>query len=100
MTTKLQKPRQRFAICINTDDADVLTPRMVYQVLPDESAAQSDYIRVIDNEGEDYLYPAKYFVLVDFPQPVKRALLRTRAPVIRSVPTGRSRITSAQRKNL
>ena len=100
MTTKLQKPRQRFAICINTDDADLLTPRMVYQVLPDESAAKSDYIRVIDNEGEDYLYPARYFLLVDFPQPVKRALLRTRAPVIRSVPSGGSRLTSAQRKNL
>jgi hypothetical protein len=100
MTTKLQKPRQRFAICINTDDADLLTPRMVYQVLPDESAAKSDYIRVIDNDGEDYLYPARYFLLVDFPQPVKRALLRTRAPVIRSVPSGGSRLTSAQRKNL
>ena len=100
MTTKLQKPQQRFAICINTDDADLLTPRMVYQVLPDESAAKSDYIRVIDNEGEDYLYPAQYFVLVDFPQPVKRALLRTRDPVMRSVATERSRLTSAQRKHL
>ena len=100
MTTKLHKSRQRFAICINTDDADLLTPRMVYQVLPDERAAQSDYVRVIDNEGEDYLYPAKFFVLVDFPQPVKRALLRTRAPVMRNVPTERSRLTSAQRKNL
>jgi len=68
MTTEHQKPGQRSAICINTDDADLLTPRMVYQVLPDESAAKSDYIRVIDNEGEDYLYPAKYLVLVDFPQ--------------------------------
>jgi hypothetical protein len=100
MTTKLEKLRQRFAICIDTDDADLSTPRMIYQVLPDESAAQSDYLRVIDNEGEDYLYPAKYFVLVDFPQPVKRALLRTRAPVIRSVPTGRSGLASTQRKNL
>lgn len=100
MTTKRQTPASRFAICITTDDPDLLTPRMVYQVLPDASAAKSDYIRVIDNEGEDYLYPAKYFVLVDFPQPVKRALLRATAPVMRSVPTGRSRLTSAQRKNL
>jgi hypothetical protein len=61
----------RFAICVNTDDPDLLTPRMVYQVLPDEDAAKSGYLRVIDNEGEDYLYPARYFVLVeDFPQPV------------------------------
>jgi len=100
MTTKRQKPAARFAICVSTDDPDLLTPRMVYQVLPDESAAKSNYVRVIDNEGEDYLYPAKYFMLVDFPQPVKRVLLRTRAPAIRSVPTGRSRSTTVQRKNL
>ncbi len=56
-----------FAVCINTDDSDLLTPRMIYQVLPDESAAKSGYIRVIDNEGEDYLYPADYFIPVDIP---------------------------------
>jgi hypothetical protein len=77
-----------FAICPDTDDPDLLTPRMVYQVLPDENAAKSAYLRVIDNEGEDYLYPAKYFVLVDFPQPVQQALLRTRVPVMRSVDAG------------
>ena len=64
----------RFAICVATDDPDLLTPRMVYQVLPDDSAAKSEYLRVIDNEGEDYLYPAAYFVLVDLPQTVRRAL--------------------------
>ena len=44
-----------FAICINTDDPDLLTPRMVYEILPDESAAKSNHVRVVDNEGEDYL---------------------------------------------
>lgn len=71
-----KRQTQRFAICIHTDDADLLTPRMIYQVLPDESAARSNYIRVIDNEGEDYLYPADYFVFIDFPREVQRALLR------------------------
>jgi len=66
-----------FAICINTDDPDLLTPRMIYQVVPDESAARSNYIRVIDNEGEDYLYPAEYFVLVELPHTVERAFLRS-----------------------
>ena len=66
----------QFVICIQTDDADLLTPRMIYQVLPDESAAQSNYIRVIDNEGEDYLYPADYFIFFDFPREIERALLR------------------------
>lgn len=66
----------KFAICIHSDDADILTPRMIYQVLPDESAAKSNYIRVVDNEGEDYLYPAKYFIFVDLPREIERALLR------------------------
>lgn len=65
----------QFAICIKTDDPALLTLRKIYQVLPDESAAKSQYIRVIDNEGEDYLYPADYFIFVDFPQEVAHALL-------------------------
>jgi len=69
-------PQYRFAICINTDDPDLLTPRMIYQVLPDESAEKSNYIRIVDNEGEDYLYPANYFILMDFPVEVEQALLR------------------------
>ncbi len=98
MTSKRQTPLPRFAICINTDDPDLVTPRMLYQVLPDESAAKSDYIRVIDNEGEDYLYPASYFVLVDLPQAAKRALLRTATPAIRATLVGRRRLVPAQRR--
>lgn len=98
MTTKRQKPVPRFAICINTDDPDLVTPRMVYQVLPDASAAKSDYIRVLDNEGEDYLYPASYFVLVDFPQGVREALLRTAVHAMRGVHTGRGRLVVTERK--
>lgn len=65
----------QFAICIHTHDPDLLTPRMIYRVLPDESAQRSDYIRIIDNEGEDYLYPADYFVIADLPRSVSNQLL-------------------------
>lgn len=85
MITEHKNLSIRFAICVDTDDPDLLTPRMIYQVLPDENAAKSAYLRIIDNEGEDYLYPTRYFVLVDFPQPVQQVLLRTRVPVMRSV---------------
>lgn len=64
----------RVAVCIKTDDPDLLTLRQIYQVLPDSSAAKSKYIRVIDNEGEDYLYPAEYFMFLDLPQEVEQAL--------------------------
>ena len=85
MITERKNPSIRFAICVDTDDPDLLTPRMVYQVLPDDNAAKSNYLRVIDNEGEDYLYPAKYFVLVDFPLRIQQSLLHTNVPVMRSV---------------
>jgi hypothetical protein len=49
---------------------------MIYQVLPDEIAAKSNYVRVIDNEGEDYLYPAEYFMFLDLPAEIERALSR------------------------
>lgn len=71
-----RKLKRQFAICIRTNDVDLLTPRRIYEVLPDESAAKSRYVRVIDNEGEDYLYPASYFVFVDFPPAVQQALLK------------------------
>ncbi|HKZ80268.1 MAG TPA: hypothetical protein VJ124_18480 [Pyrinomonadaceae bacterium] len=70
------KSRRQFAICIRTDDPDLLTPRRIYEVLPDKSAAKSQYVRVIDNEGEDYLYPGTYFVFADFPPAVEQALMQ------------------------
>lgn len=72
--SKQRNSALKFAVCIQSDDADLLTPRMIYQILPDESAAKSEYVRVVDNEGEDYLYPAKYFIFLDLPQEIERAL--------------------------
>lgn len=54
----------------------MLTPRKIYNVRPDESAAKSSYLRIVDNEGENYLYPASHFVLVSFTPEVERAILR------------------------
>jgi len=68
------KRERRFAICIKTDDPDLLTPRKIYEVLPDASAEKSDFVRVVDNEGEDYLYPASCFIFVNLPVEVKKVL--------------------------
>ena len=54
----------------------MLTVRKIYQVLPDSSAAESRFIRVIDDESEDYLYPAGSFVLIELPAEVQQALER------------------------
>lgn len=72
MTTAKSTPK--FVICIQSDDPDMLTPRMVYEVLPDEDAEKSNYMRIVDNEGEDYLYPTSYFVPISFPAGVQKTL--------------------------
>ena len=73
-----QNTEARFAICINDGGyVDDLKVRTVYQILPDESAARSNYVRVIDETGEDYLYPATLFVLIEVPREAEEALLHT-----------------------
>ena len=57
-------------------DPDLLTPRKIYEVVPGASAAKSNFVRVIDNEGEDYLYAASYFIFVDLPYEVEKVLAR------------------------
>ena len=78
MKSKTRVPK--LAVCIRSDDPDLLTPRIIYQVLPDDHGSTSDYVRVIDNEGEDYLYPAKYFIFVELPNDVQRALANAPQP--------------------
>ena len=70
-----EKSRSRFVLCIRNDGADDLEPRKVYQVLSDRSAAREGYARVIDESGEDYLYPAEYFVPVKLPVAISRKLV-------------------------
>jgi len=72
---KRKKPETRFVVCIRNEDCEDLEARKVYQVLPDKSSANDGYIRVIDESGEDYLHPQEYFVQIELPQAVQKALL-------------------------
>jgi len=72
---KRPKTQPQFAICVQNEGCEDLELRKVYQVLPDEPATEEGHLRVIDESGEDYLYPADYFVAVDLPHEVERALL-------------------------
>ena len=66
----------KFVVCLqNTNYLASLELRKLYRVLPDHDAAQHGYIRVIDESGEDYLYPGNWFSPVDLPQVVEEALL-------------------------
>ena len=64
-----------FAICIhNGEYTGTLELRKVYEVLEDSVAAKRDFIRVIDESGEDYLYPQSWFVPVAVPENVEQLL--------------------------
>ena len=65
----------RFVVCVRNDQYPAsLEARKLYRTLPDPSAQKRGLIRVIDESGEDYLYPARYFLAVSLPQRVKRAV--------------------------
>ncbi len=68
--TPQRRTRKQFAICINTDDPELLEPRKIYQV----TALGDDLLKVIDEAGEAAVYPADYFVLIDLPRAAERAL--------------------------
>ena len=71
----LRKQTDRsFVLCVKNDDCDDLVTRKVYRAIPDEKAEKDGYVRVIDESGDDYLYPASYFVRVQLPQEAEQAL--------------------------
>ncbi|GAB4108844.1 MAG: hypothetical protein OHK0022_60990 [Roseiflexaceae bacterium] len=88
----------KFAICIqNTDYQASLEVRKIYQVLPDEMAAKHSYLRVIDESGEDYLYPSDYFLMIDLPQSVA-AIEQARGCPVPDTPEQRDWVTQFWRR--
>ena len=71
---------RQFVICVENRGAEDLEVRKVYRALHDKEAAATGYVRVVDESGEDYLYPANYFVFVTLPPKAKRAWTTTRSP--------------------
>ena len=70
----------QFVVCIkNKGYAAALELRKLYQVVADETAAKVHQIRVIDESGEDYLYPEEYFVPVQLPESAEKAVRRAAA---------------------
>lgn len=72
---KRSKLNGRFVICIRNEECEDLEPRKLYRVLADEAAAADGYLRVIDESGEDYLYPESYFLSIELPKAAEEALL-------------------------
>ncbi|MGH9958640.1 MAG: hypothetical protein ACREBC_16175 [Pyrinomonadaceae bacterium] len=72
-----KKPALKFAVCINNSGYSAsLELHKIYRVLPDRDAALDGDLRVIDETGDDYLYPAEYFVFLELPSAVEKSLSR------------------------
>jgi hypothetical protein len=69
-----KKGIKKFVICIENKDREDLEKRKIYQVLPDDKAEKEGYLRIIDESGEDYLYPQSYFISVQLPREAQEAL--------------------------
>jgi hypothetical protein len=64
---------RKFVICTqNTGYEAALELRKLYRVLPDAAANAHDQIRVVDESGEDYLYPSSFFAPIDLPDSVAK----------------------------
>ena len=64
-------------MCLREDEqGESLTLHKLYPVIADSHAEQHGYIRIIDDSGEDYLYSAKFFAMVELPAEVSEAMLQ------------------------
>jgi hypothetical protein len=72
----LKQRSKHFVVCINNDGYPAsLEQRKIYLALRDAAAEKHDLLRVVDESGDDYLYPKTFFRSIALPQAVKRAVL-------------------------
>jgi hypothetical protein len=77
--------KKQFLLCVRNTGCEDLEKRKLYEQLPDDTAAREGYVRVVDESGEDYLYPKTCFVAVRLPREAEQALAR-RMPMRASSP--------------
>ncbi len=63
-----------FVLCLSNEGCEDLERRKLYELVDDEKASSGGYLRVVDESGEDYLYPAANFASVELPADVVDAL--------------------------
>jgi hypothetical protein len=72
----MSKSAKEFVVCVRNEGYEAaLELRKIYQVVPDESAAQHKLLRVVDESGEDYLYPRTFFLAIELPKAIEKAVL-------------------------
>ena len=72
----MKQPAKQFALCLENEGNEAsLILGKVYRILPDARAAKDDFVRIVDESGEDYLFHKSLFAFVDFPQAVRKRIL-------------------------
>lgn len=72
----MNEKHRHFAVCIrNEDHEESLELKKIYELLEDQRAEEHNMVRVIDEEGEDYLYPREWFLPIELPQRIEEAIL-------------------------
>ena len=68
---------KHFVVCVNNEGNEAsLERRKIYRALPDQQANAQDLIRIVDESGESYLYPAKRFIPIKLSQSIVKAFAR------------------------
>ena len=67
--------KNQFVLCVNNSGYEAsLIVRKMYELIPDKKAEEDEFLRVIDESGEEYLYHSSHFVFIDLPAEIQRAL--------------------------
>jgi hypothetical protein len=72
--------KQKFLLCVDNQGYEAfLELRKLYETIPDKEAERHNQVRIIDESGEDYLYPSKFFAPVKLPMQTKNRILQKAA---------------------
>ncbi len=72
----MSKQIKEFAVCVRNEGYEAaLELRKIYQVIPDTSAERHLLVRIIDESGEDYLYPQNFFLPIELPKPLEKVVM-------------------------
>ena len=73
---QLNKRTNEFVVCVRNEGYQAsLELRKIYQAVPDTDAERHHLLRVVDESGEDYLYPQDFFLLIELPKAVEKVLM-------------------------
>jgi hypothetical protein len=73
----MRKPIRQMVVCLNNEGYEAsLEKRKLYVAVADDEAAKHKLVRVIDESGDDYLYPSSFFSFVELPPRIRRAVLQ------------------------